>query len=168
MAEPHDADQRLHHFLEPAVPAEQHEDESEQAVEHAAPGLRDAPSGQVADAEPRGVGQCGRDGDGPEHEVDEKVELHPGRQVLGPSLERRLSCRKLPARDALVQHVLEKRANRDRPEQDDAVARAADGGGDDVTRADAGGRDDQAWAGELQKTEGSGPSRRHSRSWVVW
>ena len=40
--EAHDADQRLHQFLEPAVSAEQHEDESEQAVQHAAPGLRES------------------------------------------------------------------------------------------------------------------------------
>ena len=42
--------------------------------------------------------------------------------------------RQLPARDAFAEHELEERAERDRPEQHDAVARAADRGRDDVAR----------------------------------
>src|SRR4029079_16210342 len=43
------------------------------------------------------------------------------------------------------------RAQRYRPEQHHAVARAAHRGGDDIARADARGGDDQPGPGELQK-----------------
>ena len=152
-AEAHDAHQRLHHFLEAAVPPEQHEDEPEEAVEHAAPRLRNPALRQVGDAEARRVGQSRRHGNRPEHEVYEKVEFHPCRQVLGPPFERGFSRGELPARNAFVQNKLEKRAHRDRPEQDDPIARPADRGGHDVAGADARRGHDESRPRKLQETQ---------------
>ena len=73
--------------------------------------------------------------------------------MIGPALERGLAGRELPAGDALAQHELEERAGHDRPEQHDAVARAADGGRDDIAGADAGRGDNEAGTGQLQKAE---------------
>ena len=82
-----------------------------------------------------------------------KYHLTQRGKILRPSFERRLSCRELPARDAFIQNILEERADGDRPEQNHAIARAADGGRHDVARADSGGGDDEARACELEKTE---------------
>ena len=152
MAEPHDADQRLHHLLESAISAQQHEDEPEQAVENAAPRLRNPSAGEIADAKPGGIGQ--------RRAVTKTVQstrytpkyhFHPWRQVLRPSFECGFSRGELPPRDALVQDEFEERADGDRPEQHDPVTRAAHGRGDDVTRADPGSGNDKPGARELQE-----------------
>ncbi len=149
--EPHDANQCLHHFLEAAVSAKQHEDESEQAVKNASPRLRDPSAGEIGDAKPGRIRQRRADEDRPQHEIHAEIPLDPCRQVLRPSLQCGFSRCELPPRDALVQDEFEERADRDRPEQHHPVARAADGRGDDVTRPDPGSGNDKPGACELQE-----------------
>ena len=153
-AEAHDAHQRLHHFLEAAVSAEQHEHEPEQAVETRRPTTAESvPCVRLQMPRPVALVNAAVTATVQSTRYTQKVALHPCRQVLGPPFERGFSRGELPTRDALVQNELEKRADRDRPEQHDAVARAANRRGDDVARADAGGRDDEPGACKLQKTE---------------
>ena len=152
-AEAHDADEQFHQPLEPRVAADPDEHEADQAVRDGAPRLRDGAAGEIRDAQAGGVGERGAHGHGPEHEIGAEVVLHPGRQVRRPAFERRQPGRQLPARDAFAEHELEERAERDRPEQHDAVARAADRRRHDVAGSDAGGRDDQAGTGELEEVE---------------
>ena len=86
--------------------------------------------------------------------------------MIGPAFERGLAGRELPARDAFLQHELEERARDDRPQQHDAVARAADGGRHDIAGADAGGGHDQAGAGKFENAHGRTRGVGHGHDYV--
>ena len=72
--------------------------------------------------------------------------------MIRPAFERGLAGGELPARDAFLEHELEERAGGNRPQQHHAVARAANGGGDDIAGSNPSRGHDQARPGEFEKT----------------
>ncbi len=96
---------------------------------------------------------------GPRQQVDHKAQHEPRAEAADGPLEQRLAGRKLKARQALVQHELERCAGDDRPQQHDAELAAREPGGGKITRAHARGRDEQA---RSEQSEGCfGPAKRH-------